>query len=110
MKGILINPFKKTLTEIINNNIKDVYKELTNKEIGEVNMIERFPLGPREYLWLDEEGLFKAQQKRFAIPPLTGFQTFAGIAIILGENQEGDSWCDTKINIEELYNSIVWEK
>jgi len=110
MKGILINPFNRTLTEIIiGEALEDVYQAITNDKIGPVRCIERVQLAQGQDLWLDEEGTFKPLQKKFAIIVL-GFRKFTGCAILLGSNAEGDSWGDTIIKAEHLMPSMIWEK
>ena len=109
MNGILINPFKKTVTEIeIGNSLDDVYSALTNLDIGFVNMVERLPIVGQEDLWVDEEGLYKAHQKVFCFPPC-GFTPIRGKALILGVNDHGDSWGSTTLAIELVYKTIIWE-
>ena len=113
MYGILINPFKKTVTKIeIGKTIDDVYSALTNLDIGKVDMVQVLgsfnSRGNGQDLWLDEEGLFKAGQKKFAFLPF-GFQQFRGKALILGKNKDGTEWDDTALTVSEVSQNIIWE-
>ena len=110
MKGILINPFKMTVTDVeIGRKLEDVYNILTTPEIGVVSMIERVQIKNDQDLWLDEEGLFKAHQSKFGFTPL-GFNIFSGCAILLGSTEDLTEWDDTKLSIREVYDCMMWEK
>jgi hypothetical protein len=112
IKGILIDPFAKTVTEVQvvgkpdswgTNYLESFYTLL------KCRTIEAAPLDIEdESLYVDEEGMFAAgKQMFFYLPKLSPYQPLAGMGVFVGLDNEGDSK-DTSIKIEDIQNQIEW--
>jgi hypothetical protein len=108
MRGLLIDPFAKTITEIEigegDNVLPDLYKAIHTDIVEVIRMRE-----PRDGLaidlWVDEEGLFKNEQKFFMIKGSA--QQIAGRAVVL---QERNADCiSTTATIENIEDLIAFE-
>lgn len=72
-------------------------------EILNCSVVEKLTIGGNNDLIIDEEGLFKQDNKSFAI----GGAMFVGNALIMGYNDDGD-WCDHNIDIPRLSEVILF--
>lgn len=108
MRGILINPWTKEITEVqCAEGINDMYRLLSN------------PLGPKvdcfcmgmnwangDVLYVDDEGLLKSGMRLFNIDRYDG-QPLAGNGLILGSDREGNS-VDAKSMLTEIQTKVSW--
>jgi len=108
MRGILINPWLKEITEVdVSEDFRDIYRKLSN------------PLGPKvdcfcigmnwrngDTLYVDDEGLLKPGMRLFEIGRIDG-QPLAGNGLILGSDAEGNS-VDAKILLTEVQTLVKW--
>lgn len=108
MRGVLINPWTKEITEVqCGEGLEDMYRLLSN------------PLGPKvsvfcvglswpngDTLYVDDEGLLKPGMRLFD-PGRRDRQPLAGNGLILGCDDEGNS-VDAKIGLVELQTMVKW--
>lgn len=100
MRGILIDPFAKTITETtVEKGLQPIYDAIKADCFDVVGL-------PREdALYVDDEGLFKRGQDFFAIG---GYRSpIAGRALILGTNDEGES-VDAKCSLDWVRGRVRW--
>lgn len=108
MRSILINPYNQTVTEQdVGGDIKDWYALLrANDPLFHSDMVELIRLGPGVDLWIDEEGALEDGR------PVFQFEdgpAFAGVAFILGENDEGNNIDAPSFLTAELVRSkVIW--
>ena len=101
MRAILINPFDGTVTETeYSGELKDIYR-LTQCGIVEV---ARADIGTHT-LYVDEEGLFKKDQKFFAIDGAR--QPYAGRGLIVGYDNGDDS--AATISLDEVKDKVRFQ-
>ena len=108
MRGILINPWTKEITEVqVGPDITDYYRLLSN------------PLGPKvdcltiaEYfknmdtMYVDDEGLLKSGMRLFDVGRADD-SLLAGNGLILGSDRAGNSR-DAKSSLVEIQCHIKW--
>ena len=108
MRGILINPWFKEITEVeCGEGIEDMYRLMSN------------PLGPKvdifcigmnwangDVLYVDDEGFWKSGGRLFTIDRADG-QPLVGNGLILGSDAEGNS-VDAKSMLVEIQNKVSW--
>ena len=101
MKGILIDPFTRTVTEreIGPNNLKDIYDSISAECFSCVE------LDDRDALYVDDEGLFRENQEYFSIGNYP--QPLAGRGLILGTDPEGAS-VTPKVSIGKVQAAVRW--
>jgi len=103
MKGLLINPTDKTITEVeIAQGLQPIYDALGNNCTTFAVPIV-YPNG--DGMYVDDEGLFKQQNGGFQFPNWS--YPLLGNALILGSDEEGNS-VDVKTTKEELLKDIEW--
>lgn len=105
MRGILINPWTKEVTEVeVGEGIEPMYHLLTNP-LG--NKVDTFCLGGilenHDCLYVDDNGLLHPGNKVFNI----GGMPLVGNGLILGLDEEGDS-IDAKSLLVEVQSLITW--
>lgn len=87
MRAILIDPFKSSVSEVsYNGDWKTIYQHL---EIGDRPFCT-VRIDQTHYIFLDDEGLFQPDQKFFSFS--TYPQPLAGRGLILGSDEEGESF------------------
>ena len=108
MRGILIDPWLKTVTEVdCGEGIESIYRMLSNPLGPKVDL---FTIGMNwrngDTLYVDDEGLLKRGMRLFGI----GSKPLAGNGLILGSTTEGHSkdadFYLLKFNI--MFNSQTW--
>lgn len=96
MRGILIDPFTRTVSEIeFNGGLAAIY------ELLGVECITSISVGQSDTLYLDDEGLMvpKDQQEYWQWPGSN--QPYAGRGLILGADEDGDD-TDATVTEEEV--------
>ena len=100
MKGILINPHEETITEVeYSGNYKEIYS-LIDCRTFDVAMAKE-----NNDLYLDDEGLFKDNQKYFRMIELGA--NYAGKGLILAHDDEGESTATT-LTLQEVKDMVQW--
>lgn len=101
MKGILIDPFTRTITEreIERDSLKGIYDALG------VECFSCVGLDKRDTLYVDDEGLFRENQEFFLIGNYP--QPLAGRALILGTDPEGRS-VTPRASIDLVRGVVRW--
>jgi hypothetical protein len=106
VRGILINPFAETITEVQHDvsDYRNIYAALSVPE-HEVDTFTALEVSPRDTLWLDDNGLLKGDTKFWQ---LEGFaQPLAGCGIILGHDGEGET-VGTAIPLEAVKAKVTF--
>lgn len=106
LRGILINPFEKTVKEVEvpgDEHLSEWYKLLGCECICSVR------LDGNNVLWLDDNGLLGDQknQRHFFLGKYP--QMLAGKGLILAVNARGES-VSTTLNVGLVYSNVVWVK
>lgn len=97
MKGILINPFDQTIKEVVyTGDYREVYV-LTDCQTFDV-----VSLSDVDDMYIDDEGLLK-DNRYFS----WSGRNFAGKALILGHNDEGDTTATT-YDLQEVVDIVEW--
>ncbi len=99
MRGILINPFDETIKEVsILGNAKDVYL------LTDCTRFDVVSITPNEDMYVDDEGLLKNNQRYFTLLG-TGLVNFAGKALLLSHNDEGET-TSTTWTLQQVENMV----
>lgn len=98
MRAILIDPVAKTVTEVDH---KDDYRDIYR--LIEAEPFTVLEVGPGDWLFLDDEGLYRPGQKFFRWKDYP--QPLAGKGLLLGGDEEGDS-VDTQRTIEWVQEHV----
>ena len=97
MRAILINPFDETITEVeYSGDFRQIY-ELTDCSTFDIVM-----LCNTDDLYVDDEGLLK-DNRYFS----WSGRNFAGKALIIGHDDEGDSISST-YDLQEVVDRVEW--
>jgi hypothetical protein len=106
MRGILIDPDTRTVTEIeTKGDLDAMHGALTRPGCARNDDINAVRITPHDDLWVDGEGLLKPDVPVFR---LQGYDhPLAGRGLILGNNGAGES-ISTQIAIERLCEVIIW--
>lgn len=101
MKAFVIDPFAREITEVsYEGDYTEIYKHIKADLFCTVTVSD---LG--DTLFLDDEGLFKSEQKFFQ---WVGYgQPLAGRALVLGTDEEGESR-DCQLTLRDIENSVRW--
>jgi len=103
LKGVLIDPVNRTVTEVEVNKgyhlLEDLYK------IIGTDIVETVRMPGRNTLWVDEEGLFKKGNPMFKFHNV-GQGAFVGKAVVLGNQGSGCS--DAKFSVGEVEKLVEW--
>jgi len=102
---ILIDPFLRT---IIKSTIENDLKSLQHA-VGD-NHIEFVFVDDENIMYVDEEGLFKDNQKFFVLDVHGRKMPLAGKAIILGNDMENGETIGTKMNALDAYKIIEFKE
>lgn len=101
MKGILIDPFTRTITNVLlTNNWRDINKHLDCNTFTIVHYDEW------NDIFIDDEGLYVDNQAFFGFKENDDL-VLAGKALALGHDGKGET-SDTNLNINELTENIIW--
>ena len=105
MKGILIDPHKEEISEVeVGDGIHEIYRVI------DANLFDIATLSEDDVMYIDDEGLLKENRYFMchSFPVLLGGQrNFAGKALILGYNNEGDSF-STQLTVNDVEKRIKW--
>jgi len=109
MRGILIDPTTRTITECELEQ-KNLFDQLY--KLMDCDMVERFSLPYHQNdrarsmddMWLDEMGWLKGSTKGF----MYGGALFAGKCVLLGANADGSKSKSTKLKLEQVKQLVVW--
>ena len=97
MKGILIDPWTKSVTEVqIDKGLNPLYKAMDCSCITAPIILEN-----NDTFFLDDEGLFKENSVWFCLGHRGYEFRFVGKAVVLGGDEEGDS-VDAKSSIDDI--------
>jgi hypothetical protein len=115
VKALLIDPEKKSVSEVVLQSKKGCYLNSMYKLIGCncVTVVYNAIPGVTDDIWLDDEGFFN-NPEFFFIPPAPEYQEsnywLAGKALILGHDEEGDLTSHTihQDQIGKLVESITF--
>lgn len=92
VKGILIDPFACTVTEVEHDaaSYKEIYKLLSHESmpVDCFTTATSRALDGRDSIFVDDEGLLKPCSRFFVI---RGEQPYAGKGLVLGADREGDT-------------------
>lgn len=102
MRGILIDPFTKTIEEVdTTGKLPEIYSMLG------VELITIVHIGESDVLFLDDEGLFVPRDEQEYFYWSGSNQPYAGKGLIIGTDEEGDS-TDAEIDLEEVKQRVRW--
>ena len=117
MRGILIDPFIKSFTEIdYDENSKSIL-EIIDADMFDVATVTRYQKTgfPKDGFYVDDTGVFKANQKFFALRNTKGYwgphypTPLGGKALLLCADERGET-IGTDITIETLENEVYFIK
>tara|TARA_B100000902_G_scaffold399942_1_gene473835 strand:+ start:6433 stop:6873 length:441 start_codon:yes stop_codon:yes gene_type:complete len=116
MRAILIDPHIKSFTEIDFNNSSDILNliDADHFDVATVTRYEKTNF-PKDGLYVDDEGVFKANQKFFALRNTKGFwgphypTPLGGKALLLCADEQGET-IGTDITIETLEEEVYFIK
>jgi len=106
MRGVLINPYIKTVEEVIvkKNDINSLYRAMTwlghTVEIVQVGLV--LPQG--DNLLVDEEAALKPGRPVWKLNGVA----FVGCAVFLGSDNDGATWCSAKIPLVDVQVYASW--
>ena len=99
MKAILINPFDQTIKETeYTGDYREIYHLIDCRTFDIVNIIHT------EDMYIDDEGLLKENQRYFTF---TNEGTYAGKALLLGHNDEGETTA-CGFTLQEVKDMVEW--
>lgn len=100
MKGILIDPFERTVTRVdVAKGIDAIYKLIQARPFDCVRIDER------NAIYVDDEGLYVDDQRFFQF---RGYhQPLAGRGLILGNDREGES-CSCTITLDDVKGRVTF--
>ena len=102
MRGILIDPLKKTVECVnVEGNLSEIYDLLG------VECITIVPLDFSDALYLDDEGLLVPKNEQAYWRMKGSSQPFAGRGLILGTDEEGDN-DDAVSDLKDVKASVIW--
>ena len=102
MRGILIDPFAKTIEEVdTTGKLPEIYSMLG------VELITIVHIGESDVLFLDDEGLFVPRDEQEYFYWSGSNQPYAGKGLIIGTDEEGDS-TEAEIDLEEVKQRVRW--
>lgn len=115
--GYLINPHDKTVSivtlPLIDDNvpISRMYELLDCDLVDVAHMPGKNVYTPGFDLWIDDEGLYRAEQAYFYVThpsgPAYGSRMFVGKALVLGTDAQGNT-VGTSMSLDALAKRIVW--
>lgn len=104
LRAILISPLDRTISELyIMPGLEGLYYTLGKADSAFSGMVEHVQAGRKTGLWIDEEGVLSEGRPVFKLGP----QYFAGPALLLGDDGEGDS-CDCPVPLPIAQMAVEW--
>ena len=102
MRGILIDPFTRSINEIeTSGTLAEIYSTL------EVELITVVSIGQDDALFLDDEGLFVPKEVQEYFYWRGSNQPYAGRGLILGTDEEGEN-TDTSLTAEDVRRLVTF--
>lgn len=102
MRGILIDPFTKTIEEVeTTGKLPEIYSMLG------VELITIVHVGETDVLFLDDEGLFVPREEQEYFHWKGSNQPYAGKGLIIGTDEDGDS-TDAEATLWEVMSKVHW--
>lgn len=102
MRGILIDPFTRTIEEVeTTGKLPEIYSMLG------VELITIVHVGETDVLFLDDEGLFVPREEQEYFYWKGSNQPYAGKGLIIGTDEEGDS-TDAEATLWEVMSQVHW--
>ena len=102
MRGILIDPFTRTISEIeTGGTLAEIYSTL------EVELITVVSIGQEDILYIDDEGLLVPKEVQEYFYWRGSNQPYAGRGLILGTDEEGDN-TDTSLTVEDVRRLVTF--
>lgn len=102
MRGILIDPFTRTISEIeTGGTLAEIYSTL------EVELITVVSIGQEDILYIDDEGLLVPKEVQEYFYWRGSNQPYAGRGLILGTDEEGDN-TDTSLTAEDVRRLVTF--
>jgi hypothetical protein len=102
MRGILIDPFTRSINEIeTSGTLAEIYSTL------EVELITVVSIGQDDALFLDDEGLFVPKEVQEYFYWRGSNQPYAGRGLILGIEDEGEN-TDTNLTAEDVRRLVTF--
>lgn len=99
MKAILINPKTKTIEAVeTDGSLKDIYR------LTECHCIDGVGLERRNYIWVDDEGLYNSPDHIFVV---YGTKHLAGNGLVLGLTGDGDN-ASTTLTLERVKSIVTF--
>jgi len=106
-RAILIDPFSETITEVkmVDTKIQTIYALLGCEIITITSLAEGIDMV------LDDEGLLKDSDKQAYFKFGIGSQPFAGKALVIATDEEGDfASLPEKVSVDKINNRVVFFK
>ncbi len=113
MRGILIDPKARTVTEVeVEKGLDALYSAVSFEGLPKVDDIEAVTLYRPEHgdiltAWIDGEGMLKPDIPVFRIPVMVGQAPIAGKALLLNTDRTGES-VSTDANRDGVASLIEW--
>jgi hypothetical protein len=102
MRGILIDPFTRTVREIeTGGTLAEIYSTL------EVELITVVSVGQEDSLFIDDEGLLVPKEVQEYFYWRGSNQPYAGRGLILGTDDEGEN-TDTSLTVEDVGRLVTF--
>jgi hypothetical protein len=109
IKGILIDPFACTITEVehVRGDLEDIYKHISHETMKVTCFTCAYSsaLAENEAVYVDDEGLWKSPQRFFLLPGNP--QPLAGKGLLLSANSRGSS-ASAETKLEFLQDSVFF--
>ena len=114
IKGILIDPFSKTVTEVTVTGEPSSWGSDYDYLESFYNFLDCTVVQPAtldivgESLYVDEEGLIREKRQMFFyLPNISPYQPLAGKGIFVGFSDDG-KYKDTALTVEDIQKQIEW--
>lgn len=119
MKGILIDPFTRTITAVdVENGIQPIYDQIKAGTFDCVRLQSQKGSTHEETIYIDDEGLFKDAWTEDGDGNVVQTQAYfrwagyghplAGRALILGTNMNNGESEDTRLTVEDCELMVKW--
>ena len=104
VKALIIDPFLQNIYEKMfeKGDIKQIQEAVGGNYFASAGTFDNF-----DVLFVDDEGLFKDNQKFFTLKELNS-QPLAGVGVVMGGNRETGETEDVKINEVDLALQVEW--
>jgi hypothetical protein len=104
VKALIIDPFLQNIYEKMfkKGDIKQIQEAVGGNYFTSAGTFDNF-----DVLFVDDEGLFKDNQKFFTLKELNS-QPLAGVGVVMGGNSETGDTEDVKINEVDLALKVEW--